>query len=222
MTDFGVPVLASLVPPVDLAFIQSLAQRRKYADKELIHERGDRQPAMGLVVRGRVELVSPRSNGREYFVSMINAGQNYGDIAVVGRKSRAHRATAVGETEVDHLSADAFALILERPAIVAALYRVAAYRLATVIDFVDDMRALAPELRLAKLLLQMNQHEPQTGGRIDFLQEELAGFLGVSTVTLAKALRCLRDDGLIETGYRQITVIDRPGLASWIARRDPE
>ena len=88
MSDFGVPVLANLLSEADLAAIVALAQRRKYADGDLIHERGDPGVSMGVVVRGHVKLLSPRNNGREYFISLIGPGQNYGDIAIIRQNAR--------------------------------------------------------------------------------------------------------------------------------------
>lgn len=220
MTDFGSPLLARMLEPEDLAFVQSLAVRRTYRDGEMVHDRGDDNPGMGLIVRGRVKLVTPRSNGRENFNSFVHPGQHYGDACLLDRSRRIHRAIAIGETEVDHISQEDFPRLLERPAIVRALYEIAAYRLLVLIDVVDDMRALPPEVRLAKLLFMMHRQDGRT--RIDFLQEDLANLLGVSTVTLSKSLRTLRDAGLIDTGYRQVLIPDPSRMEAWLAVNDPD
>lgn len=220
MSDFGVPALASLLPADELAFIQGLATRRTCRDGEMIHDRGDPGPAMGLVVRGRIKLVTPRSCGRESFITFVSAGYHYGDVGLLDRQHRVYRAVAIGETEVDYVSRQDFPRLLERPAIVRALYEVAAYRLAILADVMDDLRGLPPEVRLAKLLHTMyvrSGHEP----RIEFLQEDFANLLGISTVTLSKAFRQLRELGLAETGYRQIVITDPAGLRQWLAVHDP-
>jgi CRP/FNR family transcriptional regulator, cyclic AMP receptor protein len=220
MSDFGAPALASLLTQDDLAFIQSLANRRAYRDGEMIHDRGDPDPAMGLVVRGRIKLITPRSCGRETFITFVNPGSHYGDIGLLDRRHRVHRALALGETEVDCVSREDFPRLLERPAIVRALYEIAAYRLSLLIDVMDDMRGLPPEVRLGKLLYTMyvrSGSEP----RIEFLQEDIANLLGVSTVTLSKGLRHLRELGLADTGYRQIVITDPVRLQQWLAVHDP-
>lgn len=220
MSDFGVPALAGLLPQDELALIHRLATRRTYRDGEMIHDRGDADPAMGLVLRGRIKLVTPRSSGRETFITFVNPGYHYGDIGLLDRQHRVYRAVAIGETEVDSVSRQDFPKLLERPAIVRALYEVAAYRLAILSDAMDDMRGLAPEIRLAKLLHLMYVRsgcEP----RIEFLQEDIANLLGVSTVTLSKAFRLLRKLGLAETGYRQIIITNPVGLRQWLEVNDP-
>ena len=43
-------------------------------------------------------------------------------------------------------------------------------------------------------------------------QDELAGWVGASREAVAKALRVLRDRGLVTTGRRTMTVLDLDGL----------
>ena len=43
-------------------------------------------------------------------------------------------------------------------------------------------------------------------------QDELAGYVGASREAVAKALRVLRDRGLVSTGRRTLTVLDLDGL----------
>ena len=219
MSDFGVPPLTGLLKQDDLDLIRSLANRRSYRDGEMIHDRGDGNVAMGLVVRGAVKLVSPRKDGREIFVSFVTPGQNYGDIVAFSRGVRTHRAIAMGETEIDHLPASAIARMLERPTILRALYEVAGYRLSLALDIIDDMRALSPDTRLAKLIWMFHKSSDDTL-RLAYLQEDFASLLGVSSVTLAKALKRLREEGLIETGYRQVRIVDPARLRAWLDEMD--
>ena len=43
--------------------------------------------------------------------------------------------------------------------------------------------------------------------------------VGVTTMTLSKSLARLRDEGLIETGYRKIRVTNSEVLKAWLKRR---
>jgi CRP-like cAMP-binding protein len=204
-----------MLSPEEMAIITSHAIRRRYRNGEIIHERGDRQPAIGIVISGKIKLIYPCRDGQETFSGLIHTGQNYGDAALFHGESRAHRAIAIGETVVDHLDRNAFNQLLEHPAIVRALYLIASFRLSVALDLLDDMRLLSPEVRLAKLIARM--HVAGGGSeRLEFLQEDFAGMLGVSTVTLAKSLRQLERRGLVEAGYRHIRVTDPSRLAAWV------
>lgn len=221
MTDFGAPVLMQLLPEEDINLLSSLAVRRCYRSGEMIHDRGDEPVNMGIVVRGSVILVNPRSNGREIYLSRVTVGQNFGDIIIPFSNICTHRAIAVGETQVDHISRGSFGKLEERPRIVNALYKVAAYRLGLAIRMLDDMRSLPAHVLVAKLLLSFHDSmdKAQT---LEFVQEKFASYLGISLVTLNKSLRCLKDAGLIETGYRQICLIDPDSLRGWLAEKSPD
>lgn len=203
-----------MLSPDELAVIASRATRRKYRDGEIIHERGDRRPAAGIVIAGKIKLTFPCRDGQDTFSGLIHTGQSYGDAVLLHGESRAHRAIAIGETVIDHLDREAFEAVLEHPAILRAFYLTATFRLSVVLDLLDDMRTLTPEVRLAKLIVRM--HAAQGSDRLEFLQEDFAGMLGVSSVTLAKSLRQLKQRGLIEAGYRHIRISDPLRLAAWV------
>lgn len=213
--DFAIPSLIDLLPPSELTLLQAFAIRRTYRSGEVIHERDDSALSVGIVISGHVRLINIAPGGIEQLVSIINPGQNYGDALMFGHSSRTHRALAVGDTVVDHLLAEAFQQLLIHPSIVRAFYTVASHRLVRTLEMLDDARSLPVDLRLAKLLLSLSHGSGD--GRIESLQEDLAGLLGVSTVTLAKALRRLRGEGLIETGYRHLRIADLPRLQRWLA-----
>jgi CRP/FNR family transcriptional regulator, cyclic AMP receptor protein len=220
LTDFGTPSLLELLTSQDAASLSALCRRRHYRDGEVVHERGDTDLRMGIVIKGCIKLLRLNRNGEIAFALTVRAGQNYGDTVALDRFERTHRAIAIGETEVDFLSADGLHQILERePAIVTALYRVAAHRLIVAVDLIDDMRMLKIEARLAKYLLtllDLSNHPP----RVDCLQEDLAQFLGVSSVTVVKGLRILERSGLIKTRYRHIIVPDSLRLQEWLESQD--
>lgn len=221
MSISGVPRLPELLSLDELKLVESVATRRKYRDGEIIHECGDKQSTIGVVVSGRVKLVNPRSHGAEVFSGLIHAGQNYGDAGLLHGEVRLHRAVAIGETVIDHIGAEAFAGLLQNAAIIGALYRVASFRLSVTLAMLDDMRTLGPDVRLARLIARMRQ---ASGGsdRLEFLQEEFAGMLGISTVTLAKALRQLEQLGLVQPGYRHIRITDPARLTQWLCGHNPD
>lgn len=221
MTDFGAPVLTQLLPEEDMKLLSSMAVRRCYRSGEMIHDRGDEPTNMGIVVSGSVMLVSPRSNGREIYLSRVKPGQNFGDITIPFSNVCTHRAIAVGDTQVDHISRESFWRLEERPVIAWSLYKVAAYRLALAIRMLDDMRALPADVLFARLLLSF--HESMDNARtLEFVQDKFASYLGISLVTLNKVLRGLKQAGLIETGYRQIRLTDPHRLRQWLAEKNPD
>lgn len=213
------PRLGLLLSGEEMKLIAAVATRKKYRDGEIIHERGDRDRAIGLVASGRIKLVYPCNDGTEVFSGLIHTGQNYGDAALLHAEPRPHRAVAIGETEIEHIGMEAFAKLLDHPNIVRAFYMVAAARLSVTMALLDDLRTLPPDVRLARLIARMHHANPASS-RVEFLQEDLAGMLGISTVTFAKALRELAGRGFVKSGYGHILINDPDGLFAWIAERD--
>lgn len=220
LTDFRTPILLELLTPEAAAALSALCRRRRFRHGEVVYERGDTELRMGIVIKGGINLMRLNRNGEIAFALAVGGGENYGDTVALDRFERTHRAVAVGDTEVDFLSADGLRRILEdEPTIVAALYRVAAHRLIVAVDLIDDMRMLKIEARLAKHLLTLLDPTSHPD-RVDCLQEGLAQFLGVSSVTVAKGLRHLERLRLIKTGYRRIFVPDPDRLRVWLEMQD--
>lgn len=201
------------------AWLAAMGQRRIYANGELIHSRGDREPAMGIVISGRVQLCRIHADGANRFISVVQPGQHYGDIVMFGRRKRTHDAVALGDTTIDHYDHAAFEAVLGNADVMRALYHVTSLRLNGSLTMSDDLRSLPREVHLAKLLLHQWR---QSGGQavISCTQEDLAGLLGISVMSMSKYLNALKREGLIETGYRQVILQDPQRLKRWLKERN--
>ncbi len=222
MSDFGTPALLDLVGESGRAVLERLGNRASYQDGEFVHHRGDTGNAMCVVISGQVSLHRMRPDGLLVFVSSINAGQNFGDtISIVGSK-RSHHAVAVGHTVIDHYSShDLDAILRDHPEIVLALYRIATYRVTWAVDMLDDARMLKSHVRLAKMLRRMAVVS-KSSAIVPTAQDVLCQVLGLSSVSVVHALGKLARKGLIETGYRRITIPDIKAFDAWLGSQDWE
>jgi CRP/FNR family transcriptional regulator, cyclic AMP receptor protein len=218
MADLAGPSLLAILSPAEREWLAAQGRRRRLADGVVLHERGDPDPTMAVVISGKIRLVRLRFNGQEGMTSIIGAGQHFADVLMFARRPRTHRAVAVGATELDLYGRLEFERIMERPAIVRALYRITAERLVGTMNMLEDVRHLSREAHLGKLLLHMQSRGKGEG--IACVQEDLAGLLGVTTMTVAKSLRLLRERGLIETGYRKVRVLDLARMRAWLATQE--
>lgn len=216
MTDFGVPSLLDLLTQDEIRYLQSIGTLRVFRDGEIVHERGDSERNFQIVTRGSIRVMRLGPDGQELVIAAVNTGQNYGDPIDAGGEPRLLRGVARGETEILKFTDDAYQQILGNPPIVRALYHIAMFRLNRAIETISDARTMPVKVRLAKLLQSMRIAR---GGaqRIECVQEDLAGLAGVSNVTIAKSLGALRNAGLIESGYRNVTICDVAALDKWIA-----
>ena len=85
------------------------------------------------------------------------------------------------------------------------------------LEILDAIRRLPIRARTAKILLIMMR----SSGDINAFkcrQSDLAYTLGVSRMSLSKALKQLARLGLIETGYGEIKVPNFETLAAWVTK----
>lgn len=218
MTDFALPSLVDLLAPDERAVLVSLGRRAGYRDGSVVHQRGDMGFEMGVVVAGQIKLVRQTHDGRQFLLATIMPGQHFADLQGLERIPRTHTGIAVGETVIDHYPPAAMAQLCGHAGILRALYYVSLKRLDQALEVLSDVLILAPEVRLAKLLYVMGK-SANWPSQVACSHEELASLLGVSAMTLAKAFRVLRHEGLVETGYRRVLVADWPRIDAWVARK---
>jgi CRP/FNR family cyclic AMP-dependent transcriptional regulator len=82
-----------------------------------------------------------------------------------------------------------------------------ALTLSLAAELVDDERRLPLIARLAKALVALAARHSADGRRVPMSQSALADYLGVSRVSVGKALAELAGRGWIATGYREVTLI---------------
>lgn len=206
-------VLFDLISPQARAWLASVGTRRTFADGALIHSRGDPTMGMDIVISGQVRLCTIRPDGTYTSLSALLPGQNFGDSGLIYDGKRSHDAIAFGPTVTDHFDLEAFDQIIGYPEIVRALYRITALRLGVSLEMTDDLRGLPRVVHLTKILLQLWRQNGRKA-EIHCVQDDLAGFLGISTMTLSKCLGQLKREGLIEPGYRKVVIIDPEGMSA--------
>lgn len=206
------PVLTSLISTATDRALSQAAKTTNYTHEELIHSRGDAAPGLSIVRKGAVKVGNVGVDGSYLTTSVLGTGQCFGEFTLFADLPRTHEATAVGTTTVDQIPARRFLRLFETEAELSrALLTISLRRTHGLLEFVDDMRRLPLPVRVAKFLL-FNTSRPD----LNVLQEDIAFTFGVSRVSMSKVLKRLEREGLIQRGYRQITILDRSALENWV------
>jgi len=209
---------------IDVAESQSAAllrregrTRRFRTGATLFHE-GDDSDWIGLVVKGRVKISCFGSDGRERLVAVVGPGELLGELSAIDGDTRSATATALEPLDAAVLTAEEFVQFLRRdPEATLGLLRSVIGRLRDSDRRRVELGALDTVGRIARLLVELaERYGEESNGSIrihlPLSQEELAGWAGASREAVVKALRKLRARGWIETGRREIRVIDLPAL----------
>ena len=97
-----------------------------------------------------------------------------------------------------------------------ALLTITLHRLHFVAEVMDAQRRWPLAVRIAHLLLTSVVDRTNAGHEVSCRQEDLATILGVSRVSIGKALKALQSEGLVIVKYGRILLPDVARLSAWV------
>ena len=206
--------------PMHEAFSSAGTKRRIRAGTTLFPE-GSEAREVFLIEKGRVKCAASSESGRESLLAVRGPGDLLGELSALDGSTRSAAAVAVDPVELYTLPAAKFIEILGTyPGAGLELVRVLSARLRDADRKRAEFGSHDSMARVARRLLELADRFGTTGQatggqiRIDLplTQDELASWTGASREAVAKALRVLRDENVIETGRRVVTVLDEQRL----------
>lgn len=205
---FGRPDYAPL-GPADVQLIRSIGELvSKYPGTHLFKE-GDAATAAFLIESGEVELY--RGSGpTKRVISRIGSGSVLGDIAMFQDTPYVSSAKAVGPVRAFRFDRVELLPQLALHPAVCLRWLVAGLRQ------LEETQRRVIRLMHKTVLAQVADllaEEAETRSEIALSQSTIATLLGVSRQSVNEALGRLRDQDLVETGYRRIRILDRDKLA---------
>jgi len=165
-----------------------------------------------VLTSGRVKVSSHTEGGTEVVLAIRGPGALLGDMSALDGHPRSGTVTAL--EPVEGIVVGDFPDFLHRHGRVAVLLmRLIVARLRDADRKRVEYGAYDTTGRVATRLVELAERygEPVDGGvrvALPLSQDELAGWTGASREAVSKALRTLRDRGLIETGRLRVVVHD--------------
>lgn len=213
----GIPLFRGL----DTAALERIAARcliRKHPPRRMLFRKGDPCPGLFIVISGRVRIYRADASGREQTLHEQGPGQALAEVPLCdGGPCPAHARVEV-PSEFLFLSRDDFeALYRTEPAIADAIIRELGRRLRGAVGLIEKISLKDVPSRVGLTLLERAQvtgdrSHPFTLGQS---QTELAERLATSRETVARALRTLREEGLIRQQGERIEIPDPAALEVW-------
>ena len=206
------------MPPSELTALLALGTQREFAAGSTLIMEGDAGTDVLMLIDGWVKVVGLTAYGGRALLALCFSGDLVGEQAALDGLPRAASVIASGPTVVHLIGRDNFLRFLNNaPAAGVALSRVLSAKLRWANSRRIDFSGLPVLTRLARVLSELAQLEcsPAWSG-IGFgytlTQPELAEMIGASEPSVHKALRQLRNRGVIATGYRKIAIRDEVAL----------
>jgi CRP/FNR family cyclic AMP-dependent transcriptional regulator len=209
----------SSLRPEDVAELNALGTVRTFERGQALFHEGQLVDRVLVLRSGVVKVTSTISTGREVGLAFRGAGELVGDLAALDGEPRSATIRAVQHVEALSLKAPGFRGFLEaRPAVALVLLRTLARRLREADAKRIELSACTTIERVAARLLEFSERfgrEDESGAMVIALplsQEELAGATGASIESVGRALHTMRGLKCIETGRREIRILDPEGL----------
>ena len=206
-----------LLAEFSAAQLEILARHARLAThkaNQVIFRKDDPGNSLMAIVHGRVKITSTSYEGKEVVLNIIDAGELFGEIALLDGRPRTADASTMIDTELLVLERRDFIPVIQRnPEVCVRLIAVLCERLRRTSSQVEDLLFLDQPGRLAKTLLRLIREFGEAAGggaRMDMrlTQRELGAIVGMSREEINRQLARLRDTGLINVDHGRIVVPD--------------
>jgi CRP/FNR family transcriptional regulator, cyclic AMP receptor protein len=200
------------------AELHARGARRRLPGGATLFVEGDLSQRVAMLLEGYVKVNYATRDGAEVLLALRGPGDLVGELSALDGEPRSATVTAVGPVELLIVDAAVFRRFLEsHPRVLLGLLTVISRRLRDAdqkrIEFASQDTLGRVAARLVELADQFGEVGPAgVTVQLPMTQEELGSWVGSSREATAKALRRLRERGLVRTGRMTITIPDLEAL----------
>lgn len=170
---------------------------------QCLFARGDPPDGLYAVLSGGIRITAVSPQGKEAILSIVEAPQWFGEIALFDGQPRTHDAWAETPVQLRHCpQADLLALLDREPSWWPFFGRLLASKVRLLFNVLEDAALLPAHARLARRLLTMLEAQAEMPGgpsmEIRVPQEQLGMMLGLTRQTVNQILRHFEREGAVE------------------------
>ncbi len=210
--------LFGALQPRELEQILALSRERVFSRSTTIFRKGDPGSSMMAILRGRVRICSTGPDGQELVFNILEAGDVFGELALMDGRTRSADAIAMDDCTLLMLERRDFLPFLDRnPQISIRLIEVLCGHVRRISDTIEGLAFLELPGRLARLLLRFSRNYGRRvadGVQIELRlsQSDLGALVAGSRESVNRLLSLWQDQGLLTIKNRLITIKNSKGL----------
>jgi CRP-like cAMP-binding protein len=199
-----------------LAEIAKRVSVRRMPKLRPLFRKGEPCDGMWIVVEGQVRIFRANREGREQIVHLQGPGQSLAEVPLLDGGPYPAHARAEVDSVLLFLPRAAFeSLYREEPEIADAIIRELGRRLRRMVGLVERISLRDVPSRVGLSLLEYARRAPGGGDApftLPHTQSEIAEQLATTRESVARALRTLREEGLIEQEGARVRIPDPEAL----------
>lgn len=195
-----------------------LGSIRKCRKGEYLYHQAEVDSYFYFIVRGRFQVSATREDGAEFVLEIMGQWAICGEGSAFDGSPRFSSAVALEDSEVIAFDATTMTeAFREFPELAVALLRITGMKQRVLGIRAQYLASPRPEARIAELLHRLTDLYGSEDGAttligISLTHEQIAAMTGTTRVTVTRALKRLRDEGVIAVSGKQLRILDRHRL----------
>ncbi|MBI5806948.1 MAG: Crp/Fnr family transcriptional regulator [Ignavibacteriales bacterium] len=208
-----VPIFSELSKET-LDKIEKVGQRKKFNKGEIILLEDDAGTALFIIINGKVKVSRSSNDGKEVILTILNADDFFGEMAILDGQKRSATVSAIEPSEVFVIQRDDFInLLYAHPEITIALLQELTRRLRNADMKIKSLSLKDAEGKVATVILQIADDIGKIKhGKVEIeklpLQQDLANMAGTSRETISRTLHSFAKKGLVEMDGNKLIITD--------------
>jgi CRP/FNR family transcriptional regulator len=197
----------------EISHIEDHKSCNYYKKNQSLFIEGSYPRGVFCINEGRIKIYKRGNEGKEQIIQIAKGGDLVGFRAMFSEDVYKVSAETLEECNICFISREDFLSLMDsNPTLRKGIIKELSTELADRANFITNMAQKSVRERLAfSLLLLMDIY---VGEPINLSREDMANFVGTATETLIRLLKDFKEEALIETHARKITVLDRNKLMS--------
>lgn len=193
------------------------AEVESHAKNHIIFLSGDQAKYIYLIIDGWVKGFRTSFNGEESILAIAGEGTTFGDIASLGKSNYAMSAQAVTPVKLLKIPYLEFIDVIKNdPLSLDVMFKIHAERQQYLVEEVERLTTCTANERIGIFLLNMLKNDKVTFYedeniatiRLPYAKSLVASQLGMQAETFSRAFSKLKQQDLIKSSQRNITVAD--------------
>lgn len=199
----------------DLKKLLTIAGFKKYSAGQMVFAKADLGNNFFIVTSGRIKIFTTVGGGKKKIFAYLKKGDLFGEMSLLGGRTRSASAQAVEDSEVLAISKKNFKhLITENPDFSLNLLQTLAKRLHKANKDMESMLFHNILGRLAEAILELSQDKRTKPVKMAIDQNELAQYLGTTRVPVCRAINTLKRAGVIDYRRGELVILNQARLRS--------